>query len=119
MGQPAWVEQLFASIDAMDVDKFVSFVTDDATFRYGSNPPTEGKDAIRENVAGFFSMFKGLGHTLEGTWVHPDAAFVQGQVHYTRHDGSTTSLPFLNCFKLRGDKIHEYLIYIDPTPLAG
>jgi ketosteroid isomerase-like protein len=119
MAQPAWITQLFASIDAMDPDAFVSFVTDDAVFRYGSNPPTEGKRAIREAVAGVFSMFRGIGHTLEGTWVHPDAVFVQGLVHYTRHDGSTITLPFLNCFKMRGEKVREYLIYIDPTPLAG
>jgi ketosteroid isomerase-like protein len=119
MDQPAWVEQLFASIDAMDADAFVSLVTDEATFRYGSDPASEGKRAIREAVASFFSMFKELGHTLEGTWVHSDTVFVKGQVHYTRHDGSTISLPFLNCFKMRGDKIQEYSIYIDPTPLAG
>lgn len=119
MDQPAWVSKLFASIDAMDPDTFVSFVTDDAAFRYGSTPPVEGKPAIREYVAGFFSMFKALGHTLEGTWTHPDAVFVQGQVHYTNHDGSTLSLPFLNCFKMQGELIQEYLIYIDPTPLAG
>lgn len=119
MTQPDWIAQLFASIDAMDPDVFVSFVTDDAVFRYGSNPPTEGKRAIREAVAGFFSMFRQLGHTLEGTWVHPEVVFVQGQVHYTRHDGSTITLPFLNCLKMRGEKVREYLIYVDPTPLAG
>lgn len=119
MKQPAWIENLFASIDAMDPDAFVSFVTDDAIFRYGSNPPTEGKPAIHEAVAGFFSMFKALGHSLEGTWSHSDAVFVQGQVHYTRHDGSTVTLPFLNCFKMQGEKVREYLIYIDPTPLSA
>jgi ketosteroid isomerase-like protein len=119
MSEPAWIDDLFASIDAMDPDTFVSFVTDDAVFRYGSNPPTDGKPAIREAVAGFFSMFKGLSHTLEGRWVAGETVFVEGQVHYERHDGSTVTLPFMNCFKMRGDKIREYLIYIDPTPLAA
>jgi ketosteroid isomerase-like protein len=119
VNQPAWVEKLFASIDAMDPEAFVSFVTDDATFRYGSNPPTVGKPAIRDGVAAFFSTFKGLGHTLEGTWTHTDTVFVQGQVHYMRHDGSTVTLPFINCFRMQGDKIREYLIYVDPTPLSA
>ena len=77
MTQPAWIDELFASIDAMDPDRFVSFLTDDAVFRYGSSPSTQGKGAIRDGVAGFFSMFKGLSHTLEGIWTQPDAVFVQ------------------------------------------
>jgi hypothetical protein len=45
--------------------------------------------------------------------------FVQGEVTYVKHDGSALTLPFVNCFKIRGEKIHEYLIYVDPTPLSG
>ena len=64
-------------------------------------------------------MFKGLAHTLEGTWTQPDVVFVQGLVHYTREDDSTITVPFCNCLKMDGNKIREYLIYIDPPPLAG
>lgn len=116
---PSWIGDLLASIDGMDADKFVSFMTDDAKFRYGSNPPVAGKAAIREYVAQFFGMFKGMRHELVDSWSHPDAVFVQGDVTYVKHDGSELTLPFLNCFKMFGDKVQEYLIYIDPTPLAG
>lgn len=119
MGKPAWIEGLFGSIDGMDADRFVSFLTNDAVFRYGSNPPVEGKAAVREAVAGVFSMFRALSHTIEGTWAHPDAVFVQGTVHYTLHSGATVPLPFVDCFKMQGEKIREFLVYIDPTPLAG
>ncbi|MCJ2540264.1 MAG: hypothetical protein LN414_03220 [Candidatus Thermoplasmatota archaeon] len=64
-------------------------------------------------------MFKGLAHTLEGTWTQPDVVFVRGQVHYTHHDDSRVSIPFCNCFKMNGEKIQEYLVYIDPSPLAA
>jgi ketosteroid isomerase-like protein len=117
--QPEWIEGLLASIDGMDADTFVSYLTDDAIFRYGSNPPTEGKKAVHQYVANFFTMFKALRHTPLGVWAHPDAVFVQGEVEYTRHDGATIAVPFLNCLKMQDDKVKEYLIYIDPTPLAG
>jgi ketosteroid isomerase-like protein len=112
-----WISELFATIDNMDADKFASFVTEDAIFRYASNPPTVGKAQIREGVSQFFSMFQSIRHTIKGTWSHPDTVFVEGDVHYTRQDGSLVTLPFLNCFKMKSDKIHEYLIYIDPAPL--
>jgi hypothetical protein len=90
-----WIEDLFASIDEMDAEKFGEYVRQ------------------------FFGMFKRLRHQLIGSWSHPDAIFIQGEVTYVKPDGSELTLPFLNCFKMRGDKIHEYLIYIDPTPLMG
>lgn len=119
MATPTWIQKLMASIDAMDADTFVSFLTEDGQFRYGSNPPTVGKAAIRDGVVAIFSQFKQLQHRLVGTWAHPDAVFVQGEATYTKHDGSQVTMPFLNCLKMRGDKIHEYLIYIDPSPMAA
>jgi hypothetical protein len=62
-----WIEDLFASIDEMDAEKFVSFMTDDARLRYGSNKPTVGKSAIGEYVGQFFGMFKRLRHQLIGS----------------------------------------------------
>ncbi len=119
MATHTWIQKLTASIDAMDADTFVSFLSEDAQFRYGSNPPTVGKGPIRDGVAMFFTQFKKLQHRVLGTWTHSDAVFVQGEVTYTRHDGSQITIPFLNCLKMRNDKVHEYLIYIDPSPMAA
>ncbi len=41
----------------------------------------------------------------------------EGLVTYTRLDGSQVTIPFVNVFYLRGDKIARYLIYIDNGPL--
>lgn len=119
MATPAWIRKLTASIDAKDAETFASFLTDDAQFRYGSNPPAVGKGAIRDGVAMFFTQFKTLHHSLIGTWTLPDVVFMQGDVTYTRLDGSEVTVPFVNCLKMRGDKIHEYLIYIDPGPVSA
>ncbi len=119
MATPAWIQELTASIDAMDADTFASFLTEDAQFRYGSSPATVGKENIRDGVAMFFTQYKKLRHSLIGTWTLPDVVFMQGDVTYTRLDGADITVPFVNCLKMRGDKIHEYLIYIDPSPMAA
>jgi limonene-1,2-epoxide hydrolase len=38
-------------------------------------------------------------------------------VTYTRHNGSSLSVPFANVFELKGDKIASYRIYIDNSAL--
>jgi len=54
--------ELFRTIDEMDSDKFVTFLTEDAQFRFGNAPAVNSKSAIREAVAGFFSTIKEINH---------------------------------------------------------
>lgn len=109
--------KLFESIDEMDTNKFASFLTEDARFRFGNVPEAVGKPAIKEAVAGFFSTIKGISHRHLNIWEVPNNVIYQGEVTYTRHDGSTLTLPFVNVFGMNGDLIKDYLIYIDINPL--
>lgn len=117
MTTPEWIRELFASIDAMDADRFASFLSDDARFCFGNAPEVFGKESIRESVVGFFGNIKGLRHDILGTWTHSDTVICQGEVTYTRVDDSHIKLPFMNLFGMQDDRIKEYLIYIDITSL--
>jgi ketosteroid isomerase-like protein len=113
----AWWGRLLAVIDARDADGFVAFLTPEAEFRFGNAPAVFGRDAIRAAVAGFFSMIGGCRHRLIGTWSGPGTAVGEGEVTYTRMDGSTVTIPFVNVFGLRGERVASYRIYIDNSPL--
>lgn len=117
---PAWVRQLFHSIDARDAAAFADYLTEDGSFRYGSQPVVAGRDAVREHVAGFFAGLSGLSHELTGFWWGParDTCFVQGEVTYHLPNAAVVTLPFLNLFHMRGTAIVDYLVYTDPTPLS-
>jgi len=110
-------DKLFASIDAMDTESFLSFIAEDATFRFGSTPPVHGHVAIRAAVEGFFASFAALEHDLQRLVANDDAVVCEGEVTYTRHDGSTITLPFANVFEVDGGLISLYRVYIDIGPL--
>jgi len=112
-----WWSSLFAAIDAKDTARFLGFLTDDAEFRFGSAPASHGHAAIGAGVSGFFGMIRGCRHRMLREWADGDTAVCQGEVTYTRLDGSTITLPFVNVFELRGDKVSRYLIYNDLGPL--
>ena len=112
-----WVKRLFRSVDAMDVETFLDFLEDDARFRFGSEQAVEGKDVIRETLEGFFASIKGLRHEILETWFHAETVICQGQVTYTRTDDSSVTIPFVNVLHMRKDRIREYLIYVDISPL--
>ena len=108
---------LFASIDAMDTERFLSFIREDGTFRFGSSPSVTGRDGIRAAVENFFATFAALRHDIEKLILQGDAAACEGRVTYTRHDGSLITLPFANIFGVESGLISTYHVYIDIAPL--
>ena len=114
---PGRINELFAAIDRKDAKRFVEFLTDDAVFRFGSAPAVQGHAAIEEAVSGFFSAIAGCKHRLTASWSRAETFACEGDVTYTRHDGSKVTLPFADVFDLRGKMISGYRIYIDIAPL--
>ena len=110
-------EKLFASIDAMDTESFLSFIREDGTFRFGSSPSVTGHVAIREAVENFFASFAALKHDLQRQIADDNVVVCEGEVTYTRHDGSQITLPFANIFEIDDGLISLYRVYIDVGPL--
>jgi limonene-1,2-epoxide hydrolase len=110
-------KDLFASIDAMDTERFLSFIDTEAAFRFGSSPQVTGHDAIRQAVEGFFASFAALKHDLLRTVAEGNTVVCEGEVTYTRHDASKITLPFVNIFETGGGLISLYRVYIDIAPL--
>jgi ketosteroid isomerase-like protein len=108
---------VFAAIDRQDTAAFVGFLTDDAVFRFGSAPPVQGRDAIAAAVGGFFDTIADLAHRIDNSVVQGSSQFIEGEVTYTRRDGSQITLPFADVFEYEGDLIAHYKIYMDISPL--
>lgn len=108
---------LFAAIDANDAAAFVGYLTEDAVFRFGSAPPVRGRAAIRAAVDGFFGTIAGCSHTVQRSISLDSALVCEGEVTYRRRDGSEITLPFADIFEYEGDRISQYKIYMDISPL--
>lgn len=108
---------IFAAIDRKDTTAFVGFLTDDAVFRFGSAPPVQGRDAIAAAIDGFFETITGLSHTLAKVVTDGTTQFIEGEVTYTRLDGTEITLPFADVFEYSGQRICHYKIYMDINPL--
>ena len=118
MTDSGWYREILSAVDAKDSDGFVSYLTDDATFKWGARDPVEGKPAVKEYVDAFLGMFRGTRHELFETLESGDTRVCRGEVTYLMHDGREIPTPFCNVFNMEGDRIRDYLIYIDPSPLA-
>lgn len=111
------VTEMFASIDAMDADKFASYLTPDGRFQFGNAEPCVGRAATRDGVAAFFSSINGLRHTITGYWQQGDVVIVELSIDYTRKDGKVVTLPCANIFRMDGVLVRDYRIFMDVAPI--
>ena len=112
-----WVTSLFKSIDAKDTDAFLSHLDSDCIFRFGNFPEVKGTEAIRQAVSDFFGSIEALNHIIANTWETKNHIICNGMVTYTRKDLKKTTVPFCNVFLMEGNKIKDYQIFIDVSPL--
>ena len=113
----AWTAALFSAIDAKDTESFLRFVSDDGVFRFANFPSAVGTARIREAVSGFFASVAALKHEIADAWGVPGGVVCRGTVTYTRHDGAVVTLPFCNVFATSGERVRDYCVYIDHSPL--
>ena len=112
-----FIQEVSEAIDAKDSDKFASYITPDGQFRFGNAPSLYGTEDIRNGVAQFFTMIKASRHELVNFWEGDNSIVWQGKVHYTRLDDKEVAIDFVNIFNMDGEKVKDYLIYIDNSPL--
>jgi len=111
------LDELFSAIDGKDTERFMSFLSYEPTFRFGSMEPVTGRAAVAAAVDGFFASIQGLSHRILETWQGTGSQACQGEVTYIRHDARTVTLPFAIVFRFVDGLIDDYLIHIDPAPL--
>lgn len=115
----SWVKKLFESIDKKDAAGFASFLTEDASFRFGSAQAVSGRANIDKAVTDFFLTMQSLRHNILNVWDEADTLICEGEATYVMPDGRQITLPFVNIFKMKDGLIADYRIYIDTQSFSA
>jgi ketosteroid isomerase-like protein len=113
------VRAMFAAADNWDTAGQLSFLTDDVVWVFG-NMDASGKEALGEMARQARSVLLGFRHEIHDIWRAGDEGHVliaEMTVHYSKLDGEVISLPCCNIFRMRGDLICDYRVYMDATPV--
>ncbi len=60
MDRKAWIKKLGETIGAKDSDGFANYFTEEGIFRFGNQPDVQGRKAVRDSVAQFFTMMQSM-----------------------------------------------------------
>ncbi|NTZ64080.1 nuclear transport factor 2 family protein [Agrobacterium tumefaciens] len=108
---------VFAAVDALRPEAFAEFLTEDGTFTFGNWPSAHGRAAAAKIVSDFFAGINGISHDISGVWEEDETVIVRLAVTYELKNGSSITLPCANIWKIEGDKIQDYCIYMDVNPV--
>jgi len=113
----AKTRDVYKTIDTMSGTRFAEFLTSDGTFVFGNADPVSGREAVAAYVDHFFSVIAGIRHDVQDVWVAGDCVISRFKVTYTRKQGDQMTFPGVNVWRMHGDLIADYRIYLDNTPL--
>jgi ketosteroid isomerase-like protein len=109
---------MFAAGDLHDLDGFTEYIADDFEFTFASNPTVTDPALWRARADAFHAVFPELDHHIAELYTPTDDIVVTVlKMGYKTVDGTTSSLPCCDIFRLNADsKVTEYRIFMDIAP---
>ncbi|MDT2007389.1 nuclear transport factor 2 family protein [Rhodococcus opacus] len=102
-----------------DIAAFFDYFSDDCVFRMGNNASVIGKSAIQSWVAQYLTSVASMRHQIIEEWSAGNVAALRVEVTYTLQNGESFTLPAVTRTRVDNNKVTEYLIFMDPSPVAS
>ncbi|QYA99821.1 nuclear transport factor 2 family protein (plasmid) [Rhodococcus sp. USK10] len=102
-----------------DIAAFFDYFSDDCIFRMGNNAPVIGKDSIQSWVAQYLTSVASMRHEIIEQWSAGNVAALRVEVTYTLQSGEFFTLPAVTRTRVEQNKVTEYLIFMDPSPVIS
>lgn len=113
----SYIREMFDAVDRQDAEAFVTFLTEDGSFRFANMPAVVGREAIRAACGGFYQAIRSLRHEYVEFFDSGDTWTVEQMVHYVDSWDRSHVLPCVNILRFEGDKVSDYRIFMDVSPL--
>jgi ketosteroid isomerase-like protein len=116
---PDWVVDLYALVDAGEVDRYLEkYYTDDAELQFASGPTLRGKAALREALGRGHDAHE-MRHSFRNVWQSGDTTIVEFHVSYTFRDGNVLDTHSLAILERDGDRVRALRVYLDHGPVLA
>jgi len=102
----------------MDPDELAEYFTDDGVYHNIPMAPLEGKQAIRDGLAGMKAMISSIRFEVHRQIADGDVVMNERTDHLVMGD-KTVALPVMGVFEVSGDKIRAWRDYFDMAQFTG
>ncbi|HEX7096105.1 MAG TPA: limonene-1,2-epoxide hydrolase family protein [Acidimicrobiales bacterium] len=102
----------------MDPDELADFFTDDGVYHNIPLEPFEGKENIRQGLAGMKALISSIRFEVHRQIAQGDVVMNERTDHIVMGD-RTVALPVVGVFEVSGDKIRAWRDYFDMAQFSG
>lgn len=102
-----------------DPDQLATWFTEDAVYHNIPMPPAEGREAIRDFIAGFTAAVDGIDFQVHRQLAHGDVVMNERTDVMRFKDGRELSLPVMGVFEVCDGKIAVWRDYFDMATVTA
>lgn len=114
----ALVREFCAAWERMDPDELAAYFTEDGVYHNIPMAPFEGRDAIREGLAGMKAMISSIRFDIHRQ-VASDGLVMNERTDHLKMGDTTVALPVVGVFEITDGKIRAWRDYFDMAQFAG
>jgi ketosteroid isomerase-like protein len=113
-----WYLKYLEALDTLDIEAYGKFLAEDCSVQSNNNLPMEGKEAVMQGLAGYWTTFASLEHELLNIYGSDSSFVLEALNHYKRHDGKAVIIRAV-AFTDRNEEglVTSVRFYTDTTPL--
>ena len=112
------VETLFAAMKRQDWATLKSCLTEDVFYRVGSSEPVHGPEAVQNYLSGLYEIASFEQADVRQILEPEGQVIFEMESHYRRlADNRPVSFACTDILRMRGDKVREWRVYVDISPL--
>ena len=119
--EPSIARLILNDLDNRELDNFIDYFAEEASFSFGSQKVVKGRKNIEFYVRSFLQGMKKIKHNINSQNAIESKLIVEGLATYITTDNLDVTLPFCDIwtFDKSQEKIIDYRVYCDPTPLMN
>ena len=110
------VKAAYVAVEANDVAHYVTFFTEDCSYKVGNFDAVHGHDGITALATPLVDMFSSVTHDVKQFWESGDTVICEMDITYSRKDGKVVVIPCVDIIHFAGGKVKDLKAYLDPTP---
>lgn len=115
-----WYLKYLAALDSLDIEAYGQFLAQECSVQSNNNPAMEGKQAVIQGLATYWTTFASLEHELLNIYGSDSSFVLEALNNYKRNDGKPVSVRAV-AFTDRNEQglVTSVRFYTDTTPLFG
>ncbi len=104
---------------APDPERLAEYFTEDATYHNIPMAPVQGREAIKEFIAGFLAAFDGIDFNVHRQLSDGQLVMNERTDVMRRKDGEEIPLPVMGVFEIQNDRIAAWRDYFDMAAITS